>query len=73
MTDMKVTTLRAPEGFLEEAKKELGFATQQEMLLGLVQLAVTQQRQRAATARILERTPDLVKFMDPEFRAQARR
>jgi hypothetical protein len=73
MADMKVTTVRAPAGFLEEARTELGFSSQQEMLLGLVRLALTQKRQREATLRILERTPDLVKYMDEDFRRRARR
>ncbi|MFX0579586.1 hypothetical protein [Nocardia nepalensis] len=73
MANKKVTTVRAPEGFLEQAAEELGFASKQEMLLGLVKLALTQERQRNAMHRILECDSDLDKLMDPEFRARARR
>ncbi|MEV0340469.1 hypothetical protein AB0H49_15690 [Nocardia sp. NPDC050713] len=72
MANMKATTVRAPEGFLEAAKDELGFATKQEMLLELVKLALTQRRQRISVGRILELGTDLPKLLDKDFRARAR-
>ncbi|WP_167473263.1 hypothetical protein [Nocardia arthritidis] len=45
MTDMSITTVSAPAGFLEFAMKELGYTTTQDMMLALVQQALEQERQ----------------------------
>ncbi|MEV0250925.1 hypothetical protein AB0H76_30320 [Nocardia sp. NPDC050712] len=71
--EWKETTVRAPEGFLEDAGRELGYSDTEEMLLDLVRFALLQDRQWKSVQRILAVPSDLARLADPEFRAQARR
>lgn len=71
---LKMTSLRAPEGLLDRAREELGYASNQDMVVSLVELALMQKLQRQMLRRIANR-PDgpYAALLDPEFRAGARR
>ncbi|GAB2675155.1 hypothetical protein [Nocardia goodfellowii] len=71
--EWKPTTVAAREGFLEDARRELGYPGEEEMLLDLVRFALLHQRQSESVQRILAVPSDLARLADPEFRAQARR
>ncbi|WP_194819098.1 hypothetical protein [Nocardia sp. XZ_19_385] len=69
--DWKETAVSAPEGFLEEARRELGYPDEEQMLLDLTRDALLQHRQRESMLRIME-NPNLKLLLDPDFRARAR-
>lgn len=71
---LKMTSLRAPEGLFDRAREELGYASNQDMVVSLVELALMQHLQRKMLRRIADR-PDgpYAALLDPEFRAEARR
>lgn len=71
---LKLTSLRAPEGLFDKARKELGYASNQDMVVSLVELALMQALQRKMIRRIANR-PDgpYAALADPEFRREAQR
>ncbi|MEV6274973.1 hypothetical protein [Nocardia sp. NPDC051832] len=50
--DWKETTVSAPEGFLEAARRELGYPDEEEMLLDLTRDALLEHRQRESLLRV---------------------
>ncbi len=71
---LKLTSLRAPEGLFERAREELGYASNQDMVVSLVELALRQALQRKMIEDIAA-NPDgpYAALADPEFRKEAQR
>lgn len=71
---LKMTSLRAPEGLFDKAREELGYSSNQDMIVSLVELALMQQLQRRML-QDLANDPDspYVALRDPEFRKEAQR
>lgn len=71
---LKLTSLRAPEGLFDRAREELGYASNQDMVVSLVELALKQKLQRDMIRRIAS-NPDgpYAALADPEFLKEVRR
>lgn len=71
---LKMTSLRAPEGLFDRAREELGYASNQDMVVSLVELALMQTLQRKMLYDLAnDDDSPYVALLDPEFRKEARR
>lgn len=70
---LKMTSLRAPEGLFDRAREELGYASNQDMIVSLVELALMQHLQRRMLRDLVDNGGPYAALADPEFRREAQR
>lgn len=70
---LKMTSLRAPEGLFDKAREELGYASNQDMIVSLVELALMQHLQRRMLRDLVDNGGPYAPLADPEFRREAQR
>ncbi|TWS18860.1 hypothetical protein FK529_12795 [Tsukamurella asaccharolytica] len=70
---LRMTSLRAPEGLFDRAREELGYASNQDMVVSLVERALLQSLQRRMIRDLAGSDGSVGLLADPEFLAEARR